>query len=60
MPANGNILHYKGRHRFKYNVFEKYWHGMGLGGGQVVGVLSFYSDNLSSNLDTVYNFLCHT
>ena len=30
--------------------------GMGCGGGQVVSVLAFYSDNPSSNPAEVYNF----
>ena len=28
------------------------------GGGQVVSVLAYYSDNLSSNPAKVYNFFC--
>ena len=31
---------------------------LGRGGGQVVSVLAFYSDDLSSNLAEAYSFLC--
>ena len=35
---------------------KKEWICLGRGGGQVVSVLAFYSDDLSSNPAEVYNF----
>ena len=37
-------------------VATKIWENMGRGGGQVVSVLAFYSDDPSSNPAEVYNF----
>ena len=42
--------------RKKFSV--KYENEVGRGDGQMVSVLAFYSDNLSSNPAEIYNFSC--